>query len=384
MRKHALLIIAIALAFCSPLLWADKPKIAWFSTLKEDTSEKSGFWKRVHNLVLSAAEDLDVDFQVYYAEENFIKLKEQVSAVLKDPSLRPDGIIFHNYKQTGEFILQQAEIAEVKSVIFNSGLQDDKSHLRPREQYQHWLGEILPNDSFSGAELLRHLKEEASSQTNSERKLEVVAMAGNPSSAAYQARRKGLLAELERSPNLEFHQFIPADWSRETAYKQLSVINKRYPNNYIFWAANDNMALGLLDKAKEIGLQPNKDFITGGIDWLPEALEKVAAGDMHVSIGGHFVEGMWAIVLLYDYLKGKDFKERYGTSIKTKMLALTKANLEYFGDINAKFEIQNLRNMDFQKLSLSDNTELIDYPFDIEYLLNAITIKPSESSYTND
>jgi len=42
-----------------------QPRIAWFSTLHPDLSEKSGFWSRVHDLVVAAGEDLDVGIWIF-------------------------------------------------------------------------------------------------------------------------------------------------------------------------------------------------------------------------------------------------------------------------------------------------------------------------------
>lgn len=94
------------------LCWAPfaaaTPKVVWFSTLQEDLSDKSGFWKNIHDLIVAAAEDLDIELDIRYAEENFIKMKAQVDETLSDPKNRPDGIIFHNYKLLGEKILAKA------------------------------------------------------------------------------------------------------------------------------------------------------------------------------------------------------------------------------------------------------------------------------------
>lgn len=367
-RVVALLLLCFVPIF-SRIALADQTHIIWFSTLHADTSEKSGFWGRVHDLTVAAAKDLNLKFEVYYAEENYVRLKQQVSKVLQNPELRPDGIIFHNYKLTGEQILKQAEAFGVKSIIFNAGLQEEKGY-QPRIEYKHWVGEILPDDGFAGAELLRYLTRKAHTLKTNRSTEGVVAMAGNPSSAAYQARARGLLAEIEKHPELEFRQFVPADWSRDTAKKQIPVINKRYPDNRIYWAANDNMALGLLDGAKAMGLTPGRDFVTGGIDWLPEALEQVASGRMETSVGGHFVEGMWALILLYDYLNGYDFADEHGARLSTKMLALTKENLAVFGDIGFTFSEDELDKVDFSRLSKTDNPELEAYPLNIGALLS--------------
>lgn len=121
-------------------------------------------------------------------------MHNQVSTILDNPATRPDGIIFHNYKKVAPYILEKAEQLKVKSLIFNSGLNDDKFQMLPRQKYKHWIGQILPDDELAGAELLQCLKNSAKSMFKNVRNeaFTVLAMEGNPSSKAYQSRKTGL------------------------------------------------------------------------------------------------------------------------------------------------------------------------------------------------
>lgn len=365
-------ILTLALTILSLPVLA-QPKIVWFSTLQADLSEKSGFWKRVHDLVGATGEDLDLDFEIYYSEENYIKLMEQVDTVLSNPATRPDGIIFHNYKRTGEKILAVAERYKVKSLIFNAGFTATKNpNLRPRTRYKHWVGEVLPDDEYAGAELFKQLDRAARSLPDHQPNnlLQVLAMEGNKSSAAYQARKRGFVKALEQSKNTVFTQYVPADWSRTVAQEKFPVLLKRYPKIKLMWAANDNMALGLIDGARDHSSVPGRNFVVGGIDWLPESFEAVREGKMAVTIGGHFVEGMWALILLYDYLNGFDFSEQYGHSLSTQMLAVTKDELDKYGDITSKLDLDNLRQFDFKALTKTHNVPAHTYQFNIAHLLS--------------
>ena len=59
--------------------------------------------------------------------------------------------------------------------------------------------------------------------------------------------------------------------------------------------------------------------------------------------------------LHYDYLDGRDFDDELGMRSRTKMLALTKENLAFFGDISSTFSTVELDKVDFSRLSKSDN-----------------------------
>lgn len=353
-----------------------KPSIAWFSTLQQDLSDKSGFWKSLHDLMVATAQDLDVDFQIYYAQENFVQMHGQVKAVLSNEKKRPDGIIFHNYKKVAPLILAQAEQYGVKSFIFNSGLTGEHEHYAPRQHYKHWIGQMLPDDKFAGSELARCLVA-AAKETGIENSFQLLAMEGNLSSRAYQSRKDGLEGFMKSHSKLEFTQYFPADWSRSKANKMFSLMIKRYPKVQILWSANDNMALGLIDAAQNSDYKLGKDIFVGGVDWLAESIEAIKKGDMACSVGGHFVEGMWALILMYDYLNGFDFVAQRQdlnspATVHTKMAAISSTNVKDFGDLAQKLSFTNLLKMDFSQYSHTHNRKVEPYDFSITRLLEKL------------
>ena len=133
------------------------------------------------------------------------------------------------------------------------------------------------------------------------------------------------------------------------------------------------MALGILDAASNTkGPKPNEDFVVGGVDWLPESFQSIQEGRMAVTIGGHFVEGMWALILLYDFLNGYDFEASHGASLRTQMLAINKAVLNEYGDITQKLEPDRLSRFDFRSLSMAHRNDKQPYDFSIERFLSAL------------
>jgi len=365
--------------FFTSLALAAPPKIVWFSTLQQDISDKSGFWRSVHDLVVASAQDLDIDFRIYYAEENFLKMHRQVNKILDDPETRPDGIIFHNYKKMAPYILEKAEQLKVKSFIFNSGLNEGKLQLLPRQKYKHWVGQMLPDDEFAGAELLRCLKSAANNLYSNAKKdsFSVLAMEGNSSSKAYKSRKIGLQRALLINSDLNFTQYFPADWSRSKARKMFPTMLARYTDVNILWSANDNMALGLIDAAKNSDLIFGKNAVVGGIDWLAESIEAIKQGDMACSVGGHFVEGMWSLILMYDYLNGFDFIDEskgrsHQSTFHTKMAAINAKNVDTFSQLTKKLQPANLSKHDFRQYSRTHNPKFKQYNFSITELLQQL------------
>jgi len=150
----------------------------------------------------------------------------------------------------------------------------------------------------------------------------MIGITGIVSDYAAIQRTKGLQQVVKDYPEIRLRQIVPANWSEDDAAKSFLMLKRRYPNVTLIWSASDVMAQGVIRSAKILGLVSGKDFLVGGIDWAQAGLQSVRKGDQHVSIGGHFMEGGWAVVLIYDYLKGSDFAE-LNLSWRSSMTSVT-------------------------------------------------------------
>ena len=92
------------------------------------------------------------------------------------------------------------------------------------------------------------------------------------------------------------------------------------------------MALGAMDAAIARGRKPGKDIFIGGLNWSAEALERVQDGKMVASIGGHFMQGGWAMVLIHDYHMGRDFAD-LGVEFTAPMTVIDQSNVAEYLDV---------------------------------------------------
>src|SRR5258708_40153459 len=84
------------------------------------------------------------------------------------------------------------------------------------------------------------------------------------------------------------------------------------------WAANDSMTLGALSGVKG----RNAHILVGGMGALPEALARVADDSLAAMVAGDYFIGAWAMVLLHDYHRGKDFAASGGVCQKLDYLSV--------------------------------------------------------------
>ncbi|MFB2862077.1 ABC transporter substrate-binding protein [Aeromonas sp. MdU4] len=332
--------------------------------------QKEGFfWPKVDALMQAAADDLQIDVEVLYAEMDHLKMVKMVKEVVHRAN-PPDYLIVDNFKMQGGTMIREADAAGVKVFLMANGLNEEQTALfgKPREKYKHWIGELTPDNQFAGYQLAKELINQAldAGVTASDGKLHLAAISGDFVTPASVQRVAGLEQAVAEYPNVELKQVVPGQWDEQRAQGIAIKLAKRYPELGALWVANDEMALAAMNGLLANGKTPGKDIFVGGINWKKEALEQVTKGKMSASIGGHFMLGAWSLVLLYDYHHGKDFADE-GVQVRQRLFGVIDAQnvdqyLSVFGD-------ENWQKIDFTRFSKELNPSLKKYDFSIEAIL---------------
>jgi PAS domain S-box-containing protein len=100
---------------------------------------------------------------------------------------------------------------------------------------------------------------------------------------------------------------------------------------------------------------------------------------MHVSVGGHFLDGAWAAVLLYDYLNGIDFANEM-LQFESPMVGITTANLKRF----SPFLSLDKQSLNFRLFSKAINQQLKLYSFDLHAIANLVTPQKISAELTKE
>lgn len=364
MKRHKIYILIFILYFLQQktIYSAHKKiEIAFFVT----RTVNDMFYGPVSKFMQEAVNDLGMKLKVYGCEGNHIKLIQKSKSLLES-SNKPDVLVVINLKNQATKVIKMAEKAKIPVFIVNAGI-NDPSMGKPREKYKYWIGEMLPDDQSAGYKIGEILVTKA--KKNKGGKITIAAIKGHPKTGASREREKGLFNYIHESKtNVVIKRIVPAFWDMKIAERKFLLIKKTYPKIKVFWSASDGMALGIVNGCQRLGLEPGKDIYTAGIDWTTKGLKAVQKGQIEASIGGHFMEGAWVAILLYDYFHGKDFSSE-AVEFRSEMSAITKKNINRYSKL---LKEQNWKKINFRKFSKKLNPSLKKYKFKISEVLRQI------------
>ena len=131
-------------------------------------------------------------------------------------------------------------------------------------------------------------------------------------------RLAGLHRALAEALHVRLVQAVHGEWQQQRAYEQAASLLPRYPDVSLIWAANDEMAFGVMRAAGELG----RALRYAALNNSERALQARIDGRIEVLAAGHFLLGACALVMLNDHARGFDFIERGGKDQVAHLLRL--------------------------------------------------------------
>ena len=311
----------------------------------------SAFWDRLANFAEAAADDIGLELDIYLAEGSADQMLNQVRQASENGV---DAIIFMEYKGIGELILKIAEQHQIPALLYNTGL--DNTGLLPRVHYKKWLGSIVPDDRKAGMRLAMHLLEKA--ENLSPPPFQILAYTGAQEARSHSRRVEGMKAIVDAREDVFLVDTIPSIRKPEQAAPFFEQALKQHPEINIVWSISDMMALAAAESYLEN--VSNKSIVFGGIDWNPKGIKAVETEKIDIDIGGHFFDGAQAVVMIYDYLNGKDFAESQ-LVFDSNMVAINVKN-----SVNLQGIMSDPSVIDYRELSKAHNKQLKQYRFDLD------------------
>jgi ABC-type sugar transport system substrate-binding protein len=195
-------------------------------------------------------------------------------------------------------------------------------------------------------------------------RLHMLAIAGDRSTNSSILRNAGMRQAVKEAGDVVLDQEVYGDWTRDKAAEQAQWLFQRYPQARLLWAGNDLMAFGAMQTLEQRGGVVGRSMFFSGVNTSAEALDALRKGRLSALAGGHFVNGAWAMVMIYDHYHGKDFMDQ-GLELEMPMFTL-------FTPLLAdKFQmVFNGKNpIDFRRYSKVLNPQVQRYAFGFEQLL---------------
>lgn len=362
MRPLIFFLSFMGLLLCNGAMAAN-PRVAFLNPAPPGNA----FWDCVTRSMKAAAEDFDIDLSVTYLDKNevtsrFSYVNAAGEALKRTP--KPDYLIFLNLKDTGHRMLNMAELAGVKSVMILSDIHPEEARQvgAPRERFTRWIAHLSPDDEQAGYALATALMDEAA-QRWPQKAPQITGILGAQNGTASALRFAGLQRAVKaRDHAVLLHSVPTRTWLSSEGKEKSHLLLAQNPEANIVWAASDGLAFGALDAIHETG----RPALTGGVDWTDEGLQAVEQGKLTASTGGHFLQGIVALVMIYDYHQGIDFINDTGTRLSTPMYAATADNAKH---LRTLLSDKSLRQRDVRQLSKFFNKSLVRYDFSIENLV---------------
>ncbi|MDP2560776.1 ABC transporter substrate-binding protein [Psychrobium sp. 1_MG-2023] len=331
------------------------------------STQDNKFWRNVISFAQAAADDLHIQLSINYSDiinrKLYLQRVEQALAVPEEQ--RPDAIIAVSYRKVTKKILSLSHYYNVPVIMVNNSLPEEDSSFigPPRSRYKTYLGHITPNEQNSGYLLANYLIKQAS-LSSPEQRVTVAGIGGSREAPESLSRYNGLMMAVSEN-NSSLTQMVFSNWEGDIAYKQASSLLRRYDPLHIIWCASDLLAINTQKAINE----HSRTVITGGIDWTKAGVQAVLDGELSASVGGHFANTGFAVILLHDYLHGKDFADVMPLMLITESKLLTQDNAKQY----AKHLLaQDWSSIDFKSYSRVYKPENTSYDFSINYLFSLL------------
>jgi len=278
------------------------------------------FWNNYVNFMKTGAEELGVDLVVLNCDNKADLLPKHIEDLV---SQGVDGMIIVPYWAGDRKALKETQDADIP-LIFT----DVYSNVQPQgSDYPNYIAFVGPSDEEAGYQMAKALFAEM--QTNSEGEKIIGWVEGTPGTSVATDRNKGLERALGEHPEVVVAGKVNGNFVRDESQAAFESLYQAHPEITGVWAANGGTATGVMTAIRNAGKIPGKDIHVVGMDLNQENVVAVKQGDLLFDIGGHWLQGGFALVIMYDWLNGQKIPESQA-NIKLGLLPLMKDKVALF------------------------------------------------------
>lgn len=327
------------------------------------------YWVAAGGAMQQAARSLGMSFEQQFGErepDRVLQLARDLAA--RPAAQRPDYVVLANEKGVLVEASRVLGTAGIKTFAAFSGLlPQEQGNWAPRQGLPLLIGTLEPRADEAGYLTARALIEEARRRRLRGRdgKMHLLAIAGDRSTPVSIARTEGMRRAVSEQPDVVLERVAFADFRKDLAGEMAAELMSAYPEARLVWSGSDQMAFGAMQTSRERHQEPGKDLLFSAINTSPEAMQARIRGELSALAGGHFLCGAWALVMIHDYHRGRDFKDLGLMQRQGMFMLFSEQDAERFVARHGR----GLAELDFRRYSRALNPGLPRYAFDPQILL---------------
>jgi len=278
------------------------------------------FWNNYYEFMKKGASELGMDLVCLNADN---KADQQTKYIEDLVAQKVDGIIVVPYWSSDKKALEDTKAANIP-LIFT----DCYSTVSPQDpNYPNYIAFIGPSDEDAGYRMGLALFE--ATEKGADGKKYIGAVDGTPGTSVAIDRAKGLDKALAEHPEVVLVGRVNGNFVRDEAQTAFESLYQGHPEIKGVWAANGGTATGVMTAIKNAGKVPGKDIMVVAMDLNPENVDAVKSGELLFDIGGHWLQGGFAMVMMFDYLNGLTLTSEQA-NVKLMLLPVTKDTVAQF------------------------------------------------------
>lgn len=275
------------------------------------------FFQRYVAFMKTCADALGVELITVNANNSGDKLSRGIDDLV---ARKVDGLIFVPYFGAGPKGIATADSANIVSMCVDT----TPENIKPGGEFKHYIGFVGPDDETAGYNMADALSKTIVAGSDGKKK--IVAIQGTPGTSVAIYRYKGLKRYLAENSDLVLQaeavgNFVPGD-----SQKAMDDLLQRNPDTQGVWCANGATATGAMASLANAHKQAGKVVKVVTMDLNPDNVEKIKTGEIEFDTGGHWLQGGFALTIMFDWLNGKKISDDKRSQI-IKLLPVTKATL---------------------------------------------------------
>ena len=311
------------------------------------------FWNNYAEFMKTGADELGVDLVILNCDNKADLLPKYIEDLV---SQQVDGVILTPYWAGDKKALRDTRDADIPLIftdVYSSVATQDPD-------YPNYIAFVGPSDEEAGYQMAKSLF--ANMNANSDGNKVIGWVEGTPGTSVATDRNKGLERALGEHPEIIVAGKVNGNFVRDESMDAFESLYQAHPEITGVWAANGGTATGVMTAIRNAGKIPGKDIHVVGMDLNQENVEAVKSGDLLFDIGGHWLQGGFALVIMYDWLNGNKIPASE-SNVKLGLLPLTIDRIDAF---EAKYP-GGVPEYDFKEHSKTYNSNAPFAAFELSY-----------------